>query len=417
MKKLTQAYIRIGTQTSERLLLNSMIVFLIIGITGCSRFGVSDTADTVDLVDNANEIATTPTVVVKLSGKQGCFSVGSEYMCLPEDSDAAPPLQIPIMPGGSAGYSHYVFEYVDGEVVATLVEGPRDEQIRVPVSYSQLKQLQESGQVPSDLNMSYEDLSQLVEQLNSIRASTQRFHDVRVATEAGYIQSTDEVPNMGAHFVHPVYSMDGIFDPTRPEILLYTRDDVGQWELVGTSFVQPLNVVGSDHPTAFIGSLDNWHIHYHLCTGAKFRSRSATKSDCKKAGGLWVPTYGWMIHAWVWVDNPLGVFNMWNPNIRPIYSPDDKITTANFVGDYTVSIEKFGFSNLSVKSGDTVSWSNTDSVTHTVTAEPEGINNSRFDSGKLDPGSSFSFKFDEPGQFSYTCTLHPYMSGVVVVKP
>ena len=336
---------------------------------------------------------------------------------VPAGTDAAPPAEAPALPGGAIGFSHYVFEQVGDSVVTTLVEGPRTGQVRVPASYLQLKEWAESGAAPDDLNMSQDELTKLVAQLDAVRAATEKFRNVDVAVKAGYRQATEEVPNMGAHFVHPQWSLDGKFDPARPEILLYVEDDAGQWELVGTSFVQSLLLAGFDHPEAFIGPLDNWHVHYDLCTGPTFTSRSATESECRKDGGVWLPAYGWMIHAWVWEDNPLGVFTMWNPSIPPIADPDS-IREAVSVGvGTTVNIENFGFGNATISAGDTLAWSNADGVPHTVTAGSGGRSDGGFDSGLMDPGASFQVTFDEPGRFAYTCTLHSFMSGVVVVTP
>ena len=237
---------------------------------------------------------------------------------IPPGTDAARPGETPERPSGSAGFSRYVFEQVGDSVLATLVEGPRAGQVRVPASYQQLKERHEAGGPTDDLHMAGDELEALVHQLDVVRESTERYRDIDTALADGYAQSTEEVPNMGAHFVHPWRALDGIFDPSRPEILLYTKDENDEWELVGTSFVQPLNMAGPDHPDAFAGPLDNWHIHYELCTNTERTSRSSTEQECREEGGTWVPVYGWMIHAWVWVDNPLGVFNMWNPNIAPI---------------------------------------------------------------------------------------------------
>ena len=346
-------------------------------------------------------------------------SEGGEFRWegVPAGTDAAPPADAPALPGGAIGFSHYVFEQVGGDVVTTLVEGPRHLQVRVPASYLQLKQWADAGAAPIDLSMSEDDLSRLVEQLDTVRAATEKFRDVDVALKAGYRQVTEQVPNMGAHFVHPILSLDGKFDPTRPEILLYVRDDDGEWELVGTSFVQALHLAGFDHPEAFAGPLDNWHVHYELCTGPTFNSRSATQAECRRDGGVWVPAYGWMIHAWVWVDNPLGVFTMWNPNIPPIAEPGRIRDAVSAGGDTTVNIENFGFGNATISAGETLAWSNADGVAHTVTAGSGGRSDGGFDSGPMSPGASFQVTFDQPGRFSYTCTLHSFMSGVVVVTP
>jgi plastocyanin len=65
-----------------------------------------------------------------------------------------------------------------------------------------------------------------------------------------------------------------------------------------------------------------------------------------------------------------------------------------------------------VPAGTTVRWTNHDAVSHTVT-RASGAES--FDSGILPPGASFERRFDVPGTFSYSCTLHPSMTGTVIV--
>jgi len=71
--------------------------------------------------------------------------------------------------------------------------------------------------------------------------------------------------------------------------------------------------------------------------------------------------------------------------------------------------------------GDTVKWSNADTEFHTVTSGispdlggegPNGI----FDSGLFSPGESFKNRFGDEGTYPYFCTIHPWMTGFVVVK-
>jgi plastocyanin len=70
---------------------------------------------------------------------------------------------------------------------------------------------------------------------------------------------------------------------------------------------------------------------------------------------------------------------------------------------------------VQVKAGGTVTWTNNDSTAHTATsgqgAEPDGT----FDSGILAQGASFSFTFENAGEYPYFCTLHPNMVGTVSV--
>jgi len=78
-----------------------------------------------------------------------------------------------------------------------------------------------------------------------------------------------------------------------------------------------------------------------------------------------------------------------------------------------VSIENFTFKapSLTVKRGTTVTWTNADDIPHTVVAK-----DGSFKSKVLDTGDRFSFTFAKTGQFGYFCSIHPHMTGVVIVK-
>jgi plastocyanin len=66
---------------------------------------------------------------------------------------------------------------------------------------------------------------------------------------------------------------------------------------------------------------------------------------------------------------------------------------------------------VTVKPGTTVTWTNGDDIPHTVVSK-DGI----FKSKVLDTGDRFSFTFAKAGQFGYFCSLHPHMTGTIVVK-
>jgi len=117
---------------------------------------------------------------------------------------------------------------------------------------------------------------------------------------------------------------------------------------------------------------------------------------------------------------------------------------SSFAEEFTVSIP-FGAYNpelntptevwydppiINVKVGDTITWSNDDQEGHTVTSgnsagrfgwmsdkegkfgEPDGF----FDSGRFMPDNSWTYTFENPGTFSYYCTFHPWMEGIVNVE-
>jgi len=78
-----------------------------------------------------------------------------------------------------------------------------------------------------------------------------------------------------------------------------------------------------------------------------------------------------------------------------------------------VTVENFSFqpATVTVKAGTTVTWVNHDDEPHTVNE-----NNKTFKSGTLDTDAKFSYKFTSPGTYSYFCSLHPRMTGQIIVK-
>jgi plastocyanin len=83
-------------------------------------------------------------------------------------------------------------------------------------------------------------------------------------------------------------------------------------------------------------------------------------------------------------------------------------------GGAEVSEEDITFTpaEVTVSAGDTVTWTNNDSVDHDVTADSF----SSGDPGGMAPGDTFEHTFDEAGTFDYVCTVHPGMEGSVTVE-
>ena len=65
------------------------------------------------------------------------------------------------------------------------------------------------------------------------------------------------------------------------------------------------------------------------------------------------------------------------------------------------------------KIDETVYWINEDSAFHSVTSGQQENPDGLFDSGHIDPDEKFSYTFTEPGVYSYYCTLHPWMNGMI----
>jgi plastocyanin len=78
-----------------------------------------------------------------------------------------------------------------------------------------------------------------------------------------------------------------------------------------------------------------------------------------------------------------------------------------------VKIDNFSFApaTLTVAAGTTVTWTNRDDIPHTVVS-----NDKVFKSKVLDTDEKFSYTFSEPGTYPYFCSVHPKMTGRVVVQ-
>lgn len=87
--------------------------------------------------------------------------------------------------------------------------------------------------------------------------------------------------------------------------------------------------------------------------------------------------------------------------------------TTTTQGGNEVFIQDFAFSpsTITVSVNATVTWTNKDGVAHTVTSD-----NSLFDSGNINNGSTYSRQFTTAGTFNYHCTIHPMMLGKVIVQ-
>jgi plastocyanin len=78
-----------------------------------------------------------------------------------------------------------------------------------------------------------------------------------------------------------------------------------------------------------------------------------------------------------------------------------------------VVIKNFMFSpvSLTVPAGTSVTWSNLDQEPHTVVSDT-GL----FRAGAMDTNESFSFKFDKAGTYHFFCSIHPQMTGTIIVQ-
>jgi len=97
-----------------------------------------------------------------------------------------------------------------------------------------------------------------------------------------------------------------------------------------------------------------------------------------------------------------GALAMIPASIAVAAAPGASVKIANFTFQAPV---------VTVKPGTVVTWTNDDDIPHTVTA-----NNGAFKSKVLDSGDRFSFTFAKAGEYAYFCSLHPRMTGKIIVK-
>ncbi len=79
----------------------------------------------------------------------------------------------------------------------------------------------------------------------------------------------------------------------------------------------------------------------------------------------------------------------------------------------TVAVTNFTFSpsSLTIAKGTVVTWQNNDGVAHTSTSD-SGV----WDTGSIPTGGSKTTTFGTAGTFAYHCTVHPMMTGTIIVQ-
>lgn len=96
----------------------------------------------------------------------------------------------------------------------------------------------------------------------------------------------------------------------------------------------------------------------------------------------------------------------------PTPSPSGTGVAASIVsGASTMTTTAYAPNPISVSIGGNVTWTNSDSTTHTSVA-----NGGAWNSGSIAPGGKFSNTFSSAGTFPYHCSLHPGMVGTVTVQ-
>jgi hypothetical protein len=88
---------------------------------------------------------------------------------------------------------------------------------------------------------------------------------------------------------------------------------------VGVRYTLPARAGDDEQPVAapFPSALASWHKHQNICLFADRSIRTRlTVVECIQQGGRFIAETDWMLHAWIWKDNPAGVFTPTNPEIH-----------------------------------------------------------------------------------------------------
>ena len=112
----------------------------------------------------------------------------------------------------------------------------------------------------------------------------------------------------------------------------------------------------------------------------------------------------WIFSLAAWVMTALISFQVTPPGVAAAPATARKAE---------VKIDNFSFSPvaLTVKAGTQITWTNADDIPHTVVS-----NDLIFKSKVLDTDEKFTFTASKPGTYSYFCSIHPKMTGKVVVE-
>lgn len=127
--------------------------------------------------------------------------------------------------------------------------------------------------------------------LKSVRAATAKFHSTTQAIMAGHeadehCVSVPGLGGMGFHWVNPSL-VDPVFDPLKPEAVLYATGPGGQLRLIALEYI----VINVGQPRPSFGD------------------------QLFDIGGAPVPVPHWTLHVWLYETNPSGMFAPFNPNV------------------------------------------------------------------------------------------------------
>jgi hypothetical protein len=136
--------------------------------------------------------------------------------------------------------------------------------------------------------------------LAALRGATAAFHDIETAKAAGWsapitgCMTDPTAGGMGYHY-GKVSLIDGAVSVTEPELLLYEPQKNGRMRLVAVEYIIPY----TEHPRS---------AQPPVLFGQQFQQVDVFQL--------------WGLHAWVWRENPSGIFASWNPRVTCEHATD-----------------------------------------------------------------------------------------------
>lgn len=126
-----------------------------------------------------------------------------------------------------------------------------------------------------------------LKELAAARRAVARYQNIQEAKNDGYVDINVVLPNMGRHLLKESL-LDAKFEAERPELLVYTEEPGGHLSLVAVEYAVPLPL-SETAPDGFPGGADQWF------PDQVFKL--------------------WTLHAWVFRENPDGMFNPTNRRV------------------------------------------------------------------------------------------------------
>lgn len=134
-----------------------------------------------------------------------------------------------------------------------------------------------------------------------MQAATEAYQDVQAAMNAGFVPLSECVAGpdggMGVHYGLPSRLEDAVVDPSAPEVLLYAPDGSGGLRLVGVEFMV--------HQDAWAGAGNS--------APPTLADQTFDPPNPNHPDEMVRPFH--TLHAWIWEENPAGMFTPFNPSI------------------------------------------------------------------------------------------------------